>query len=127
MAILLDSHAFAWWALEDSKLSQQASSAIRDDPDVLVSAVVAWEISSKVRSGKWPEAKVLSDRFFETVQHYRWKRLPITLEHAHRAGSMPGGHRDPFDRMLAAQAMVEGVKLVTADRAFRHFGVQVIW
>jgi PIN domain nuclease of toxin-antitoxin system len=127
MTILLDSHTFVWWLLDDRRLSRRAFAVIEQEPDIFVSAVVAWEISGKVRSGKWPEVKLLSDRFFETVAHYGLRSLPISLEHAHVAGSMPGKHRDPFDRMLAAQALSERMTLVTADPAFREFGVDVLW
>ena len=127
MTILLDSHTFAWWLLDDKRLSAAAFAVIKRDPDVFISAVVAWEISGKVRIGKWPEVQMLSDRFFETVAHYGCKTLPITLEHAHLAGSLPGHHRDPFDRMLAAQAILEDLPLVTADPAFRGFDVRVLW
>lgn len=127
MTILLDSHAFVWWLIDDRRISRRAFSAIEQDTRVYVSAVVAWEISGKVRTGKWPEAKLLSERFFGTISHYGWIPLPITLEHAHLAGSLPGAHRDPFDRMLAAQAIVEDMPLVTADPAFGNFEVQVLW
>ncbi len=127
MPLLLDTHAFAWWALGDRRLSRVASDAIREDPGIYVSAVVAWEISGKVRLGKWPEATILAERFFDTVSHYGMMPLPITLQHAHLAGSLTGAHRDPFDRMLAAQAIVEGIPLVTADPAFRSFAVEVLW
>lgn len=127
MTILLDSHAFFWWVRDDGRLSRPAFAAIEQDPEVYVSAVVAWEISAKVRSGKWMDAKRVFETFFRTMTTYGMKPLPVTLEHAHRAGSMPGAHRDPFDRMLAAQAIVEGIPLVTADPSFSHFNVQVIW
>ena len=127
MTILLDSHAFVWWVLDDKQLSSRAFSAIEQDPDVYLSVVVAWEVSTKVRAGKWPTAKPLSDRFVEAMIHYNLRPLAISVEHASFAGSMPGAHRDPFDRMLAAQAITEGLPLVTVDPAFQHFGVQVIW
>ncbi len=127
MALLLDTHAFVWWAFDDRRLSQAARSAIQNDARVYVSAVVAWEIAGKVRTGKWPEAEELSRRLFETIAGSEMVPLPVTLEHAHLAGSMPGAHRDPFDRMLAAQAIVEDIPLVTADPAFRIFGVRVVW
>ena len=127
MPLLLDTHAFAWWALADPRLSQSASSAIEDDPRVYISAVVAWEIAGKVRTGKWPEAEELSRRFIETVMHYGMIPLAVSLKHAHLAGSMIGAHRDPFDRMLAAQAIIEDMPLVTADPAFRHFDMTVMW
>jgi PIN domain nuclease of toxin-antitoxin system len=94
---------------------------------VHVSAVVAWEIANKVRTGKWQDAKPLLDRFFDIVTEEGFLPLPITLEHAHLAGSLPGAHRDPFDRMLAAQAQIENMPLVTADPVFRAFGTRVLW
>ncbi len=127
MTILLDSHAFFWWLTDDPKLSRNAADLIRDDSDVHVSAVVAWEIANKVRTGKWQDAKPLLDRFFDIVREEGFLPLPITLEHAHLAGSLPGAHRDPFDRMLAAQAQIENMPLVTADPVFRAFGTRVLW
>jgi len=127
MRILLDSHAFFWWAVDDRRFSRAARDAMTGGADVYVSSVVAWEISGKVRSGRWPEAEALANRFFETVSHYRLLPLPITLEHAHLAGSLPAQHRDPFDRMLAAQAMTEEMPLATADPAFEQFDVQMLW
>ncbi len=126
--ILLDSHVFYWWTTDNPQLSRGARAAIEDaSSEVGISAVVAWEIASKVRSGKWPEARILSERFFETVQRYHFTLLPITAEHAHLAGSMAGRHRDPFDRMLAAQSQIENVPLVTADPVFRAFRTRVLW
>ena len=126
--ILLDSHAYFWWTTDDARLSSAARAAIEDAGlDVYVSAVVAWEISNKVRFGKWPAAQILVERFFETLQRYEFMPLPVTLEHAHLAGAMPGRHRDPFDRMLAAQSQIENVPLVTADPVFRAFGTRVLW
>jgi PIN domain nuclease of toxin-antitoxin system len=127
MTILLDSHVFFWWLTDDPKLSRNAADLIRDDNDVHVSAVVALEIANKVRTGKWQDAKPLLDRFFDIVMEEGFLPLPITLEHARLAGSLPGAHRDPFDRMLAAQAQIENVPLVTADPVFRAFGTRVLW
>lgn len=124
MTILLDSHAFVWWLIDDKRRSPSAFSAIEQDPEVYVSAVTAWEIAG---TGKWPEAEMLSERFFDTIAQSQLRPLPISLEHAHLAGSLPSIHRDPFDRMLAAQAIVEDVPLVTADPAFRTFEVRVVW
>src|SRR5215216_5926835 len=127
MTILLDSHAFYWWMVDDPRLSRHAAQSIEQDGEVYVSSVVAWEIASKVRVGKWPDAKPLADRLFDVVVADGLLPLSITLEHAHLAGSMPGPHRDPFDRMLAAQAQIENMKLVTADPVFRAFGTRVLW
>ena len=97
------------------------------DPEVWVSAVVAWEVANKVRSGKWPEVQILAEQFFEIVDDEGFLPLPLDLRHAQLAGSMPGRHRDPFDRMLAAQSQIENMPLVTADPAFRAFGTRVLW
>lgn len=125
--ILLDSHTFYWWVTDDMHLSRRAHAAINDSVDVHISAVVAWEIANKVRTGKWPEAKLLVNRFFEILEHYKFGQLPVTLEHAHLAGTLPGTHRDPFDRMLAAQSQIEDMPLVTADPVFKTFGTRVLW
>jgi PIN domain nuclease of toxin-antitoxin system len=127
MTILLDSHTLFWWASSVPRLSVAARSAIENADRVCVSPVTAWEITTKVRSGKWSEAKWLAERFFEVVASYEFEALPLTLQHAHLAGSMPGQHRDPFDRLLAAQARIEDVPLVTADHRLDEFGIQVIW
>ncbi len=128
MRILFDSHALVWFLAGDARFSRRArAEAEADDAIVCVSAVTAWEVTNKVRIGKWPEAAVLAESFLETVARYGFEPLPITLEHARLAGLLPGPHRDPFDRMLAAQAQVEGIALVTADPVFRGLGVRVLW
>jgi len=125
--ILLDSHAFYWWAVDDPKLSRPAHEAIAQEEQVYVSAVVPWEITNKVSIGKWSAAGALAQRFFEVMDRYGFIPLPITLAHAHVAGLLPGIHRDPFDRMLAAQSQIENMPLVTADPVFRAFGTNVLW
>jgi PIN domain nuclease of toxin-antitoxin system len=127
MTILLDSHTFFWWVTDDEKLSVLAKQTIADEQQVYLSAVVAWELATKVRAGKWPDVKLIVTGFFDLMAHYGFNGLPITLEHAHLAGSLPGAHRDPFDRMLAAQAQIENVPLVTSDPVFRTFGTRVLW
>jgi PIN domain nuclease of toxin-antitoxin system len=127
MAILLDSHTFVWWVSDDSKLSSAAKRAIEEESGVFVSAVVAWELSTKVRLGKWRDAEPIVTDFFRLLVHYGFDALPITVQHGHLAGSMRGAHRDPFDRMLAAQAEIEDMPLVSADPAFRAFAIRVLW
>ena len=128
MRILFDSHALVWFLAGDARFSRRArAEAEADDAIVCVSAVTAWEVTNKVRIGKWPEAAVLAESFLETVTQHGFEALPITLEHARLAGLLPGPHRDPFGRMLAAQAQVEGIPLVTADPVFRGLGVRVLW
>jgi PIN domain nuclease of toxin-antitoxin system len=97
------------------------------DNEILVSAVVAWELATKARSGKWLEAVGLAADIAFVLQRYGFHPLPITLEHARLAGSLPGPHRDPFNRMLAAQAQIEALPLVTADPAFGALGTEVLW
>jgi PIN domain nuclease of toxin-antitoxin system len=127
MTILLDSHALVWYLAGDRRCSRAARDAIESDDEVLVSAVTAWELSNKYRLGKWPEVARLVERFAQRIAEYSWQALPVTLEHAQRAGLMAAAHRDPFDRLLAAQAEIENVALVTADPAFRAFGTRTLW
>jgi PIN domain nuclease of toxin-antitoxin system len=127
MTILFDSHAFVWFIRADRRLSLAARAAAETSTAIYVSAVTAWEVANKVRLGKWPEAAALAESFDEVIASFAYIPLPITLAHAKLAGSLPGEHRDPFDRMLAAQSAVEGLPLVTADPAFKTFGTRVIW
>ena len=128
MRILLDSHALVWFLTADARFSKKARAAVEERDAILcVSAVSAWEIANKVRLGRWPEAAPLAGAFKEAMTSYAFEPLPITLEHARLAGAMPGRHRDPFDRMLAAQAQIEDMPLVTADPAFRAFGIRTLW
>ena len=93
----------------------------------LVSAASAWEICTKVRIGKLPEAGELCENFIEFVTQYQFEPLAISVEHGRLAGRLPGAHKDPFDRMLAAQAILEDVPLITNDAAFAAFDVRVLW
>ncbi len=128
MRLLLDTHALLWFLQGNERLSNTARVAIEDThADVFVSAAVAWEIATKVRLGKLPEAVRLAGRFEETLAEQSFHPLAITVAHARRAGMLPGSHRDPFDRILAAQAEAEGMSLVTTDRLFAGFGVPTIW
>ena len=109
-------------------LSRRAHDAIASETSgVLISAVVAWEFAIKIRLRKWPEAVPVLADLDNALREENFDPLPITLEHAGIAGALSGPHRDPFDRMLAAQAKVEGVPLVTADPAFRAFDIEVLW
>lgn len=128
MSLLLDTHALIWWFLDSPRLSEPARAAIKayGDP-VYVSAVSAFEIATKVRLGKLPDAARL-DRSFEAflvVQDF--KPLPLTLEHALVAGGLSDSHKDPFDRLLIAQALTENLTLVSNERLFDGFGVRRLW
>jgi PIN domain nuclease of toxin-antitoxin system len=94
--------------------------------DVLMSAVVPWELATKSRLGKWPSARRVLDEIEDILGRREMVALPITTLHAKVAGSFPVDHRDPFDRILAAQAKCENVPLVTVDPAFAEFGIELI-
>ena len=122
MNLLLDTHAVLWW-LADTELSAEARSAIADaDRVVAVSAASVWEISIKRRLGKL-EAPA---QVVEAIAASRFEPLAITLDHADAAGALPQHHRDPFDRMLVAQARVEGLTLVTRDPAIGAYDVDTL-
>jgi PIN domain nuclease of toxin-antitoxin system len=128
MRLLVDTHAFFWWATTDRKLSVRARVALEDDAnEILISPVVAWELATKTRLGKWPEAHRAVAEMEDFVAANGLHQLPVLIGHGLLAGSLPGDHRDPFDRMLAAQSRIERVPLITADPAFRGFGVEVFW
>jgi len=126
--ILLDSHALFWFIDGDSRLSPAALDIIRaTDSVVYVSAVTAWEIASKFRLGKWPGARALANDLADIMSTYGFEPLALSLKHARHAGMLRSPHRDPFDRMLAAQAEIEDIPLVTADPAFGSFNVRILW
>ncbi len=126
--LLLDTHALLWCWSNHPALSQSAREAVSDrGNDVLVSAASAWEIATKVRLGRLPEYESTVLRFNESVVGAAMRHLPVTYQHGLRAGSYVAEHRDPFDRILAAQAELESLILVTRDSAFREFPVRVLW
>ena len=128
MRVLLDTHALIWWLAGDKALSARARRTIADeDNDIFVSAASAWEVSTKVRIGKLAGAGPLAVDFAREIRQQKFLALPISLEHAQVAGALPGEHRDPFDRMLVAQAREEKMALISNDRMFDAFGVQRIW
>src|SRR5262245_34621319 len=128
MASLLDTHALIWWLEGDARISRELCERLsRPDEDVFVSAVSAWEIATKTRLGKLASPKALLADFAEAVETLGFLPLPIELRHGQEAGQLRGAHRDPFDRMLAAQARVERLTLVSADPAFRDLGVAAVW
>ena len=121
--LLLDTHAFLWWLGNDSQLGPKAREAISDERnDVLVSAVTGWEISIKRSVGKLSAP----DNLDALLEDEGFLSLPITFYHGEQAGSLPPHHKDPFDRMLVAQALVEKVPLVTRDAALASYGVECI-
>jgi PIN domain nuclease of toxin-antitoxin system len=126
--LLLDTPAFAWWALDDPALTSAARSAILDESnDIFVSAVTAWEIASKFRRGQWPQIEAVATNLSTVIVRQAFYELPITITHAQRAGALPEPHRDPFDRILIAQALTDGMTIVSNERAFDSYGVARLW
>ena len=128
MRVLLDTHAFLWWVADSRKLSASAHRAIGDeDNDVFVSAASAWEIATKYRLGKLPGAEALAVDIVGTISDQGFDKLPIGVEDAARAGALPGIHRDPFDRVLIAQAMRRNLVLISNESRFDQYGVRRLW
>jgi PIN domain nuclease of toxin-antitoxin system len=128
MKVLLDTHALVWWLLDDPSLSRKARVAIADSTNrVLVSTISAFEIATKHRLGKWPEVAPLVKLFGPLVLAEQFELLPVSQDHALLAGTFDMLHKDPFDRLLAAQARCEGLILISADTAFDSFPVERLW
>ena len=128
MRLLIDTHALLWWLDGDPKLSPRATAAISADPTkVQVSAVTAWEITTKARIGKLPNALDVAADVAGCVRREGFQPLALTIEHGQTAGGLPGPLRDPFDRMLIAQAMLENLHVVSIERAFDAYGVARLW
>ena len=126
--MLLDTHAFIWWFSGSSRLPLTARRAIADDDnDVLVSAASAWEIATKHRLGKIPNAEELALDINGAIAAQNFQPLPITVDDAARAGALPGPHRDPFDRMLIAQALAHNLVFVSNETRFDRYGVRRLW
>ena len=128
MRILLDTHALVWWLYLPSKLSKQAGSLIADPTnEILVSAASAFEIALEYRLGKWPEIADLALGFSELITAQRMTIIGVTASHASMAGQLPGPHRDPFDRLLAAQSQLEDAPILTVDTMIGALGATVLW
>jgi PIN domain nuclease of toxin-antitoxin system len=126
--LLLDTHALLWWLFDDQRLSDVARENIAaPEHKVWVSAASAWEIATKTRLGKLPEAGDVAEKLPVYLRRARFLELPVTVAHALKAGGLPGPHRDPFDRMLIAQSFVSGFPVVTIDPVFRDYGVGTLW
>jgi PIN domain nuclease of toxin-antitoxin system len=128
MRFLLDTHALLWWFTDDDRLSTTARDLIGEESsNIFVSAASAWEIATKQRLGKLAGVPQAASRYTELVAADGFIHLPMTHLHSLRAGSYDVPHRDPFDRMLAAQSELEKLPLVTRDPAFEQFGISTIW
>src|SRR5271166_2382755 len=128
MRLLLDTHTLLWWLSEDSSLPASARKIIANkNNDVLVSAASAWEIATKVRLAKLPIDVDLAHDFAAYLARERFETLAVSAEHGIRAGLLPGPHKDPFDRMLVAQALAENLAIVSNDMVFDGYGVKRVW
>ncbi|MGE5826959.1 MAG: type II toxin-antitoxin system VapC family toxin [Micromonosporaceae bacterium] len=122
MSLLLDTHVVLWGLAAAPELGDDMLDRLRHDPDIFLSSVTLWEITIKQRAGKLSGPSDLAER----VRDMGFQPLPITHDHAIAAGRLPDHHRDPFDRMLIAQATVEGLTLATRDADIRRYDVEVL-
>lgn len=129
VSCLLDTHAFVWAVSDPGRLGERSRALITEPTNQLfVSAATAWELATKVRLGKFVEAEPLVAQYDELVDRLGAAHLPISHRHSLRSGGLNWNHRDPFDRMLAAQAMLEHLRLVSRDRAFTELaGLDATW
>lgn len=127
-AYLIDTHVLLWWLFNDSRLSYKARQLIKSrDNSIYVSAASAWEISTKHRIGKLPEAGDIVKDLPAFLLRGRMESMEITLQDALLAGAFEYDHRDPFDRMIMAQAKLRELPIVTNDAAFNDFAENIIW
>jgi PIN domain nuclease of toxin-antitoxin system len=126
--LLLDTHVLIWWLAGDLLLSPNAKAAIADPAnEAFVSAASAWEIATKCRIGKLPQAAALAADMPGVLTGQGFVELPITVRHGQVAGGLPGPHRDPFDRMLIAQAVLTDLVLVSNEAVFDRYAVRRLW
>ena len=125
---LLDTHAFLWWIADSARLSGAARRTIDDESNtIFVSAASAWEITTKHRIGKLAQAEAVALDLTGSIAGQGFEELAITVDDAARAGRLPGLHRDPFDRVLIAQAQARDLAIVSVDQTFDGYGVHRLW
>jgi len=128
MRLILDTHAYFWWRADPARLSPASADAVRDRSNhVFISAATVWELSIKAHTKGWESARILLLDMEEHLRAQGMLPLPISLAHAREAGSLPLVHRDPFDRMLIAQARVERMQIVSNEALFDAYGVSRVW
>jgi PIN domain nuclease of toxin-antitoxin system len=126
--VLLDTHAFLWWLDGDTRLPVKVRRLVAQERNtIFVSAASAWEISTKFRLGRLPAAADVAADITGCIASQGFSPLEITVQHAQRAGGLPGTHRDPFDRMLIAQSQMEDLPLVSNEEIFEEYGVNRVW
>ena len=125
---LLDTHVLIWWWNDDPLLPKPVRHRLgATEYLVFVSAASAWEVATKVRLGKWADAEEAAEKFEQLCARNGFELLPVTVQHGLLAGSLPGEHRDPFDRMIAAQAIHEDLTVITRDPALGAMGCRTFW
>ncbi len=125
--ILLDTHIFLWWLFDDSRLPGEIRGEIENlDNQIFVSSASVWEIATKFRLGKLPEAASVAKNVTKWIEKAGFQPLSVSPEHAQLAGDWQMSHRDPFDRMLAAQAQIEEMALATVDKMLQQFPIEII-
>ena len=128
MKLLLDTHTFLWWITDDPQLSTKARELIGDGHNILYwSAASSWEVSIKYALGRMPLPEAPEQFLPAEIEKNRLESLPIIDAHAFQAGQLPHHHRDPFDRMLVAQAQVESLALLSNDQRLNHYDVEIRW
>ncbi len=128
MRVLLDTHTFLWWVEDSPHLVATARRVIADEAnDIVISAASAWEIATKHRLGKLPEAEVIATDVAGCIAEEGFEALAIGVADAERAGRLPGIHRDPFDRILVAQALRHDLAIVSVDTTLDRYGVNRLW
>jgi PIN domain nuclease of toxin-antitoxin system len=128
MRVLLDTHVLLWWLLDEDVIPLAARAAIADEAnDTFVSAASAWEIAIKYKTGKLPSAAPLMVNLENAILDEGFGGMSVTLRHGELAGSLPLHHKDPFDRILIAQALAESLTLISNERLFDNYGVTRLW
>jgi PIN domain nuclease of toxin-antitoxin system len=124
---LLDTHTFIWWLTDDDRLSHRVRQLICDpQSEIHVSAATVWEIATKIRIGKL-ESSPFANGIQTEIEIEQFVSVPVTSAHAEKAGYLDHKHKDPFDRMLIAQALVEGLVIISNETLFDQFGVPRLW
>jgi PIN domain nuclease of toxin-antitoxin system len=128
MKLLLDTHVFLWFVLNDRQLTEVACSLISNpDNDVLISPATYWEIAIKVSLGKYQLPSSFEEWMEQQIQVNEFTILPISIAHAATIATLPFHHRDPFDRLLVAQAITEAIALISADAALDSYAITRHW
>jgi PIN domain nuclease of toxin-antitoxin system len=128
MHLLLDTHTLIWWMNNSPMLPAKVRHLLREKTNLIfVSAASAWEMTTKIRLGRLPASPEVTQNFEQYLEQSGFEGLPVTLAHGIRAGMLPGPQRDPFDRMLIAQAQAEELALVSNEESFDQYGIERVW